>query len=90
MSHELGRHHGQGLLVFGFALAITSGSLAILHATGSQSVAVEVVVLVAANLVATIFRFLALRHWVFRGRRQIPGPREEAASERVTAATEGA
>ena len=89
-SHELGRHHGQGLLVFGLALAITSGSLAILHATGSQSVAVEVVVLVAANLVATIFRFLALRHWVFRGRRQIPGPREEAASERVTAATEGA
>ena len=39
-----------GLLVFGFALAITSGSLAVLHATGNQSLAVEVVVLVVANL----------------------------------------
>ena len=49
------RQHGQGLLVFGFALAITSGSLAVLHATGNQSLAVEVVVLVVANLGATLF-----------------------------------
>lgn len=72
---RLGRHHGQGLLVFGFALLITSGSLAILHATGSQSTVVEVAVLVGANLLATVFRFVALKHWVFRRTARLPEQR---------------
>ena len=63
-------HQLQGLAVFGLGLALTSGSLAALHAvTGAGPVAVELGVLVAANLAATVLRFLLLRSWVFRSRR---------------------
>ncbi|WP_420880076.1 glycosyltransferase [Rhodococcus sp. (in: high G+C Gram-positive bacteria)] len=60
------RHQMQGLVVFGFGLAVTSGSLAALHrfAPGA-SPHLELAVLVAANLVATLSRFIGLR-WVFR------------------------
>lgn len=83
---QLSRHHGQGLLVFGFALLITSGSLALLHATGNESQVVEVAVLIVANLVATLFRFLALKHWVFRGNDRLPQQRQRGQFE----AAEGA
>ncbi|MCV7170267.1 bifunctional glycosyltransferase family 2/GtrA family protein [Mycobacterium manitobense] len=64
------RHHVQGLLVFAVALGVTSGSLALLHGLIPQPHrALELVVLVAANLVATVLRFLLLRGWVFRTRR---------------------
>jgi len=63
------RHHFEGLLVFGIALAITSGSLAALHAVGNPSHAVELAVLVAANLAATVVRFILLRGWVFHPHR---------------------
>ena len=63
------RHQLQGLVVFGLGLALTSGSLAILHATTTTpSRAVELTILVVANLVATVLRFLLLRSWVFRAR----------------------
>jgi putative flippase GtrA len=56
------RHQLSGLLVFMFGLAITSGSLFVLHrfdpAVGKG---VELSVLVVANLVATLVRFVALR-----------------------------
>ncbi|MEN3319641.1 MAG: hypothetical protein V7643_3042 [Mycobacterium sp.] len=56
------RHQLNGLLIFAFGLAITSGSLFVLHrfdpAVGKV---VELSVLVAANLVATLVRFVALR-----------------------------
>jgi len=56
------RHQLHGLLVFAFGLAITSGSLFVLHhfdpAVGKV---VELSVLVVANLVATLVRFVALR-----------------------------
>ncbi|NLU79680.1 glycosyltransferase family 2 protein [Micromonospora sp. HNM0581] len=55
------RHHVQGLLAFGLGLALTSGSLAVLHAATDPSRAVELSVLVAANLAATVMRFLLLR-----------------------------
>ncbi len=61
------RHHVQGVGVFLLGLAITSGSLALLqwsHPTASP--AMVVCVLVAANLVATVLRFVLLRGWVFR------------------------
>jgi putative flippase GtrA len=64
-----GRHHLEGLAVFGIALAITSGSLALLHLAADPSHAVEMLVLVAANLVATAVRFVLLRGWVFHPRR---------------------
>ncbi|WIM97029.1 glycosyltransferase family 2 protein [Actinoplanes oblitus] len=64
------RHQAQGLVVFGIGLGLTSGSLALLHAAATEpSRAVELVVLVLANLVATAVRFLMLRIWVFRGGR---------------------
>ena len=63
------RHHFEGLLVFGIALAITSGSLTALHAVGNPSHVVELAVLVAANLAATVVRFILLRGWVFHPHR---------------------
>ena len=65
-----GRHHFEGLIVFGIALAITSGSLAVLHyfVTDPHHL-VELVVLVLANLIATAARFVLLRGWVFHPRR---------------------
>ncbi|MEV3902042.1 bifunctional glycosyltransferase family 2/GtrA family protein [Mycobacterium sp. NPDC050551] len=64
------RHHVQGLLVFAVALGVTSGSLALLHGLIPQPHrALELAVLVAANLVATVMRFLLLRGWVFHPRR---------------------
>ncbi|RZQ60530.1 bifunctional glycosyltransferase family 2/GtrA family protein [Amycolatopsis suaedae] len=61
-----GRHQVQGLLVFVLGLGLTSGSLAVLHAVTTPARTAELVVLVAANLVATVVRFLLLRGWVFR------------------------
>jgi putative flippase GtrA len=62
-----GRHQFQGLVVFGIGLALTSGALALLHAfTGTPGGPLEVSVLVLANLLATIVRFVLMRTWVFR------------------------
>lgn len=60
------RQQAKGLVVFGLGLALTSGSLAALHrwAPGPAR-STEVAVLVIANLVATLLRFLLLRAWVF-------------------------
>ncbi|ANH40449.1 Undecaprenyl-phosphate mannosyltransferase [Nocardioides dokdonensis FR1436] len=59
------RHHAQGLVVLGLALALTSGSLLVLHAGSDPGHALELVVLTVANLVATVLRFVLLRSWVF-------------------------
>ncbi|MET8308784.1 bifunctional glycosyltransferase family 2/GtrA family protein [Micromonospora sp. NPDC005173] len=57
-----GRHHVQGLLAFALGLVLTSGSLAVLHAVdGAPTRLVELAVLVAANLAATVLRFVLLR-----------------------------
>jgi putative flippase GtrA len=64
------RHQFEGLIVFGLGLALTSGSLALLHALTSPGRGLELVVLVLANLAATVLRFLLLRGWVFHPRRQ--------------------
>jgi putative flippase GtrA len=59
-------HQFQGLAIFAFGLAITSGSLFALHRWAPDApVAVELTVLITANLVATLARFVGLR-WVFR------------------------
>ncbi|MFJ4658503.1 glycosyltransferase [Nocardia sp. NPDC088792] len=61
VSHQL-----QGLLIFGFGLFVTSGSLFTLHHWFPNSaVHLELLVLVIANLIATLARFVGLR-WVFR------------------------
>ena len=58
-----------GLLVFGVALAMTSTTLYALHRLGVTDRAVEIGALTAANLLATVTRFLLLRGWVFHPRR---------------------
>ncbi len=61
------RHQFQGFGVFLLGLAITSGSLVVLHGMSPEpSNLVEITVLVIANLFATVVRFLLLRSWVFR------------------------
>jgi glycosyltransferase involved in cell wall biosynthesis len=56
------RHQLHGLLVFTFGLAITSGSLFVLHRFDpTVGKVAELSVLVVANLVATLVRFVALR-----------------------------
>jgi putative flippase GtrA len=68
-----GRHHVQGLVVFGIAWAITSGSLVVLHASvPGASHGAEIAVLTAANLFATCVRFVLFKAWVFRTGRRHP------------------
>ncbi len=84
-----GRHHLQGLLAFGLGLALTSGSLAALHAVAAAPPrAVELTVLVAANLAATALRFVLLRAAMHHrrppaavaGHRDQPAPVSEATT----------
>lgn len=64
--HRAPTHHLQGLIVFGLGLALTGGSLAMLELVTQPSRTLELGVLLAANLLATIMRFLLFRGWVFR------------------------
>ncbi|MFI7586312.1 GtrA family protein [Spongisporangium articulatum] len=75
-SDGLATDHTVGLLAFGTGLALTSGSLALLHLVTDPGAGVELVVLSVANVVATVVRFVALR---FRLHRPRPG-RGEAGS----------
>lgn len=60
------RHQLQGGVVFLVSLALSSGSLWILHATDPKGThLVELSALVLANAVSTLVRFLLLRVWVF-------------------------
>jgi putative flippase GtrA len=69
------RHQAQGLVVFAIGLGVTSGSLALLDALSHNPPrAVELGVLVVANLVATGVRFLMMRIWVFRAYRSVVKP----------------
>jgi putative flippase GtrA len=69
-SRDAGKHQFQGLIVFGIGLALTSGALNLLSLTvGTPGRLTELSVLVAANLLATIVRFVLLRAWVFRAQR---------------------
>lgn len=63
------RHQFEGLFVFAVGLALTSGALASLHSVGELSRVIELVVLVTANLGASVVRFVLLRGWVFHPRR---------------------
>jgi putative flippase GtrA len=63
------RHQLQGLLVFALGLALTSGSLVLITSLVAHPARVlELGVLVAANLAATVLRFVLFREWVFARR----------------------
>lgn len=84
----MAKHQFQGLVVFGIAWALTSGSLAVLHAAAPHASAqLQLLVLTAANLVATLLRFVLLRLWVFRRPRAVPavsGPDPAVPSASLT------
>jgi putative flippase GtrA len=85
---QAARHQLRGLIAFGIGLAVTSGALAGLHAiTAQPGRAAEVIVLVAANLVATVVRFALYRGWVFRGWASARPRRPLAAAIPVPAAS---
>lgn len=64
------RHHLKSLAAFLVGLALTSGSLALLHrAAPGAAPGAELLTLVLAGLAATLLRFLLLRAWVFPGSR---------------------
>jgi putative flippase GtrA len=68
-------HQFQGLVVFGLGLALTTGALAALNAIAPGAhQAVEMMVLVAANLLATVLRFVAFRAWIFRSPSRTENP----------------
>jgi putative flippase GtrA len=68
-----GRQQFQGLVVFAIGLTLTSGSLGLLHlVAGAAGRLGELATLAAANLAATVVRFLLMREWVFR---PSPSPR---------------
>ncbi|MCD0450747.1 bifunctional glycosyltransferase family 2/GtrA family protein [Actinocorallia sp. API 0066] len=63
------RHQLQGGTAFLVGLCLSTGALALLHGLAERpSRALELVVVVAANGLATLVRFLLLRGWVFRAR----------------------
>jgi len=63
---DLGRHHLQGSLVFLLTLALSTGVLGLVHGMwATPPRAIELGALIAANLFATVVRYLALRNWVF-------------------------
>ena len=64
-------HQFQGLIVFGIAWLITTGSLLELHAINpNANSTAELIVLTFANLLATVLRFILFRVWVFRSQRE--------------------
>jgi len=70
---DAARHQVKGLIAFGLGLVLTAGSLAALSPARPGRLA-EVGVLLAANLVATVIRFLLYRHWVFGRPERPPDP----------------
>jgi putative flippase GtrA len=83
------RHQVKGLIAFGIGLALTSGALAVLGPTHPGRIT-EISVLIAANLAATVIRFLLYRHWVFGRPTRAPDAWHHQGTVHTTAmATQG-
>ncbi len=75
--------HAKGLVTFLLGLAVTSGSLAALHAVSTEpGRLVELAVLTLANVCATVLRFVLYRWWVFRGHLAVSKTAVAVESER--------
>jgi len=70
---DLARHHVRGALVFVLTLALTNGALLVLHGLDPDPArGLQLAVLIAATLTATVTRYVAMRTWVFtRARRAL-------------------
>lgn len=56
-----------GLVAFAVALGITTGAVVLLQAVAPKArLPIEIVVVVAANALATVVRFILLRSWIDR------------------------
>lgn len=65
--HLWWRDQRRGLWVMLLALAMTSGSLWVLHqAAPGASIVTELSVIVLGNVASAVTRFLLLRYWIFR------------------------
>ncbi len=77
------RQHAAGAAVYAITLGLTAGALGVLHAVGGRdpgpSRAVELAVLIAASLAATVTRYVALKTWVFAGAKR-PATRHAAVT----------
>jgi glycosyltransferase involved in cell wall biosynthesis len=63
------RQHAMGAVVYVLTLGLTSGALLVLHSLDARpSRPLELAVLIAAGVCATVTRFVALRSWVFARR----------------------
>jgi hypothetical protein len=60
------RHYAAGTALGLLPLGLTLAALGLLSAIGATSLTLTLVTLTAANLLATVVRFLLLRNWVFR------------------------
>jgi putative flippase GtrA len=66
---ELVRQQAMGAVVYVLTLGLTTGALAVLRGLDARpAAALEVAVLVAASICATVTRYAALRSWVFARR----------------------
>jgi glycosyltransferase involved in cell wall biosynthesis len=65
-SKGLARQHAAGAIVFAMTLVVSSGALFLLHELDPRAPrAIELAVLIAAGVTATVTRYLGLRFWVF-------------------------
>jgi putative flippase GtrA len=81
--------HVLGAVVYVLTLGLTTAALAVLDGLDPHaSRAVELIVLVAAGICATVTRYVALRTWVFARRRRHAAP--VAGSPLEAAAVDGA
>jgi putative flippase GtrA len=71
-----GRSYAAGTALAALPLVATLAVLGLLDALGITSVGAQLVALTATNALATLGRFLALRHWVFRDDTPTPVPAE--------------
>jgi putative flippase GtrA len=84
------RQHAAGAVVYAITLGLTAGALGVLHGVApGASHAVELAVLVAASLVATVTRYVALKTWVFAGARRRRAGAASAAALAASSATAG-
>jgi len=79
------RHQAQGMVAFLAGLALTSGTLGLLHALTDPGRVLETVTLLLASVAATLLRFVLFRGWVFadtrpRGVRRPDGDRAPVAA----------
>jgi putative flippase GtrA len=77
----LAGHHVRGAFVFVLTVRLTTGALAVLHGLDPTPAGwVELTVLIAASLAATVTRYVAFRTWVF-ARRHRPQTTQAAPAE---------